>query len=158
MPWGSWIDELRLHPASAGHGRRGDRHLTASADPKRDALVVVCAISAGIHAALVPGHFAEGTGPGIGFAAAAVLLAALVVGLTLHPERRALVAGAGAVLAGLIASYVLASTTGLPLLHPQPEPVDGLALATKAIELGGLLAAGEVLWRGRPAVARFRLP
>jgi hypothetical protein len=68
-----------------------------------------------------------------------------------------LVAGAGAVLAGLIASYVLASTTGLPLLHPQPEPVDGLALATKAIELGGLLAAGEVLWRGRPAVARFRL-
>ena len=33
-------------------------------------------ISAGIHAALVPGHFAEGTGAGLGFVAATSLLAA----------------------------------------------------------------------------------
>ena len=38
-------------------------------------------------------------------------------------------------------SYALAITTGLPVLHPDPEPVDGLALATKAIEAAGLLAA-----------------
>jgi hypothetical protein len=38
---------------------------------ERDALIVACAISAGIHAALTPAHFAEGTGAGLGFAAAA---------------------------------------------------------------------------------------
>jgi hypothetical protein len=63
------------------------------------------------------------------------------------------VAAAGIVLASLIASYALATTTGLPLIHPDVEPVDALALTTKAIEAGGLLAAADLLWRGRPAVA-----
>jgi hypothetical protein len=120
---------------------------------ERDVLIVACAISAGIHAALAPGHFAEGTGPGLGFAVAAFLLVALVVALTHRQASRVPVAGAGAVLVGLIASYALATTTGLPLLHPDPEPVDGLALATKAIEAVGLLAAVHLLGRGRPAVA-----
>ncbi len=120
---------------------------------ERDVLIVACAISAGIHAALTPGHFAEGTGPGLGFAAAAVLLAGLAVGLTQGPASTLAVAGAGAVLAGLIASYAPATTTGLPLLHPDAEPVEGLALATKAIEAVGLLVATHLLWRGRPAVA-----
>jgi len=124
---------------------------------ERDVLIVACAISAGIHAALAPDHFAQGTGPGLGFAAAAVLLAVLVVRLTHRPASRAAVAGAGAVLAGLLASYALATTTGLPLLHPDAEPVDGLALATKAIEAVGLLAAAHLLWRGRPAVALTHL-
>jgi hypothetical protein len=35
----------------------------------------------------------------------------------------------------------------VPLLHPYPEPVDGLALATKAIEIVGLLAATSLLRR-----------
>ena len=35
----------------------------------------------------------------------------------------------------------------MPVLHPDPEPVDGLALATKAIEAVGLLAATSLLWR-----------
>jgi hypothetical protein len=48
---------------------------------------------------------------------------------------------------GLLASYALATTTGLPVLHPDSEPVDGLALATKAIEAVGLLAATSLLWR-----------
>jgi hypothetical protein len=120
---------------------------------ERDVLIVACAISAGIHAALAPDHFAEGTGPGVGFAVAAVLLAGLVVALTHRPTSLAPVAGAGAVLVGLIASYALATTTGLPLLHPDPEPVDGLALATKAIEAVGLLAAVHVLGHGRRAVS-----
>jgi hypothetical protein len=120
---------------------------------ERDAVIVACAISAGIHAALTPEHFAEGTGAGLGFLGATVLLAALVVALTRRPASSAAVVGAGAVLAGLIAGYALATTTGLPLLHPDAEPVDGLALATKAIEAAGLLAAAHVLWRGRPAVA-----
>jgi hypothetical protein len=45
----------------------------------------------------------------------------------------------------LLVSYALAVTTGLPVLHPETEPVDGLALATKAFELVGLLAAVSLL-------------
>jgi hypothetical protein len=95
-----------------------------------DVLIVACGMSAGIHAALVPDHFAEGTGAGIGFAFAAVVLA----------------------------SCALATTTALPLLHPDVESVDALALATKAIEAGGLLAAAHLLWRGRSALAVIRVP
>jgi hypothetical protein len=53
----------------------------------------------------------------------------------------------GVVLAGLIASYALAITTGLPVLHPEPEPLDRLALVTKAIEAVGLLAAAHLVRR-----------
>jgi hypothetical protein len=37
------------------------------------------------------------------------------------------------------------------LLHPEPEPVDGLALATKAFEAIGLAAASSVRWRALAA-------
>jgi hypothetical protein len=117
------------------------------ADLRRDVVILACAISAGIHGALVPGHFDEGTGAGLGFAAATVLLATLVVGLTLGPGSTFGLAAAGAVLLGLLVSYVFAVTTGLPVVHPQPEPLDGLALATKAIEAVGLVAVATLLWR-----------
>lgn len=119
----------------------------SSLELRRDIVILACAISAGIHGALVPGHFDEGTGAGLGFAAATVLLAALVVALTLRPASALALAGAAAVFVGLLVSYALATTTGLPVLHPDPEPVDGLALATKAIEAVGLLAATSLLWR-----------
>jgi hypothetical protein len=120
---------------------------------RRDIVVLACAISAGVHGALVPDHFDEGTGAGLGFAAATVLLAALAVTLTVRPASTLAFAGAAAVFGGLLVSYALATTTGLPLLHPDPEPVDGLALATKAIEAIGLLAVLHLLRRGRPAAA-----
>jgi hypothetical protein len=119
---------------------------------ERDAVIVACGISAGIHAALAPTHFAEGTGAGLGFLGAALLLAALAVALTRRLSVAALV-GTVAVLSGLIGSYGLAITSGLPLFHPEPEPVDGLAAFTKAIEIGGLLVAVHLLWRGRAALA-----
>jgi hypothetical protein len=124
----------------------------ASAALERDAVIVACAISAGIHAALTPDHFAEGRGAGLGFLGATVLLALLAVALTRRPSTAALL-GTVAVLAGLIGSYGLAITSGLPLIHPEPEPVDGLAVFTKAIEAAGLLAAAHLLWRERPALA-----
>jgi hypothetical protein len=124
----------------------------ALASIERDAVIVACAISAGIHAALTPSHFAEGVGAGLGFLGAAVLLAALVAVLRRRATGAVLLATA-AVLAGLLGSYALAITSGLPLLHAQPEPVTGLALFTKAVEIAGLLAAAHLLWRGRPAVA-----
>ena len=52
----------------------------------------------------------------------------------------------------LLAACCLAITSGVPLLHPDPEPVEGLALATKAVEAIGLLAAVGVL--GRRTAAR----
>lgn len=125
----------------------------SSLELRRDVVILACAISAGIHGALVPAHFDEGTGAGLGFAAATVSLAALAVALTLRPPSALALAAAAAVFAGLLANYAVATTTGLPLLHPDPEPVDGLALATKAIEAIGLLAALHLLRRGRPAVA-----
>jgi hypothetical protein len=114
---------------------------------RRDVVILACAVSAGIHGALAPAHFAEGAGAGVGFVASSILLAVLAVGLTVRPESSVLLAGAALVFAGLLASYALATTTGLPLLHPQPEPVDGLALATKAFEAVGLVTARNLLWR-----------
>jgi hypothetical protein len=120
---------------------------------ERDAVIVAAAISAGIHAALAPDHFAEGTGAGLGFLGSAVVLAGLAGALTLRPASPAALAGTAAVFAGLIGSYALAITSGVPLLHPDVEPVIGLALFTKAIEAVGLLAAAHLLRLGRPAVA-----
>jgi hypothetical protein len=127
----------------------------SSLELRRDIVILACAISAGIHGALVPEHFDEGagTGTGLGFAAATVLLAALVLALTLRPASALALVGAAGVLLGLIASYLLAATIGVPVLHPAPEPVDGLALCTKVIEAVGVLAALNLLWRARPGVA-----
>jgi hypothetical protein len=123
------------------------------AELKGDVVILACAISAGIHGALVPGHFDEGTGAGLGFVAATVALAGLVVWLTRRPASPSPLAAAAVTFAGLLGSYVLATTTGLPVLHPDPEPVDGLALATKAIEAAGLLAATSLLWRPDGVIA-----
>lgn len=126
------------------------------ADVERDLVIVTCAISAGIHAALVPGHYAEGAASGTGFAASAFVLAVLVVALTRQATVPALF-GAAALLAGLIASYGFAVTTGLPLLHPHAESVEGLAIFTKAVELIGLATALHLLPR-RQLAAAITLP
>ena len=77
----------------------------------------------------------------MGFVVATVALAFVAVDLTLRPASTLGPVAAAVLLAGLLASYALALTTGLPVLHPDSEPVDGLAVATKAIEAAGLLAA-----------------
>ncbi len=123
------------------------------AELRGDVVILVCAVSAGIHGALVPEHFDEGTGAGVGFVLATVLLVALVIGLTRHAESEWLVACAMVTLLGLLASYLLAVTTGLPVFHPNPEPVAGLALATKAIEALGVLAAWSLLRRPHASLA-----
>jgi hypothetical protein len=121
-----------------------------TADLRTDVVVLACAISAGIHGALVRDHFAEGTGAGIGFLVSAFLLALLA--LTLRRRPSALGFAAAAVLfAGLIAAYALVVTTGFPLLHPEREGVEGLALLTKAVEAVGLVAAATLV--PRPSVA-----
>jgi len=116
---------------------------------ERDVLVLACAISAGIHAALVPEHLEEGRAAAGGFAVSAVLLAPLAVALTYRITPFLLFA-AGALMTGLIVSYALAITTGVPVLHPEVESVEGLALFTKAVEVAGLVAAADLLLSRRP--------
>jgi Zn-dependent alcohol dehydrogenase len=101
----------------------------------RDVLILACAVSAGVHAALAPQHAT--------FVPAVIALGVLAVGLARSPAPL-LVDGAVVVLGGLIAAYTLAATTGIPVVHPDREPVTSLALATKAIEALGLLAALEL--------------
>ena len=113
----------------------------------RNVGLLACAISAGIHGALVPEHFAEGMGAGAGFVVATVLLAASAVAVTLRPAGSLAAAVTATVFAGLLVAYGLATTTGVPVLHPDPEPLDGLAVATKAIEAAGLLAAFTLILR-----------
>ena len=115
----------------------------------RDVLILACAVSAGVHAALVPQHGS--------FLPAVLALCVLAVGLARSPTPL-LVDGAVVVLGGLIAAYALAATTGIPLVHPDREPVTGLGVATKAIEALGLLAAlelkGATRWLTSTATAR----
>ena len=70
------------------HSREATADRPVSVSLRRDVVIVACAISAGIHGALSRLHFDEGVGAGLGFAAATVLLTALVVGLTLGPRAR----------------------------------------------------------------------
>ena len=128
------------------------------AELRNDVVILACAISAGIHGALVPDHMAEGVGAGVGFAVATVALGTLVVWLTWHPGNALGLAGAALVFAGLLVSYGLAITTGLPVLHPDPEPVVRLALATKAVEAVGLLTASSLLWRRQDLAVHFQQP
>ena len=118
-------------------------------EPRLAAVLLACAVSAGIHGALVPEHLEEGAGPAAGFVASTVLLAALAVVLTRRPSRGALLATA-AVLGGLIVAYAVVVAAGLPVLHPEREAVDGLALFTKAVELVGLVAAASLARRPSP--------
>lgn len=118
-----------------------------------DLVILACAVSAGIHGALVPAHFDEGAGAGVGFVLATVVLVALAIGLTRHAKSDRLLGCAIGAFAGLLGSYLLAVTTGVPVLHPNPEPVDGLALATKAIEAVGVLSAWSLLRRPHASLA-----
>jgi hypothetical protein len=127
---------------------------------KSDVVVLVCAISAGVHAALAPEHFSHSVATGVGFAAAAVALALLALLLARDPTSRPGLVAAALVLAGLLVAYVFAITTGVPILQPEPEPVELVAVLTKVVELGGLVAAVALLTSpgaGRAAAQRVPL-
>jgi hypothetical protein len=120
------------------------------AELRTSIVILACAISAGIHGALVQDHFHEGKGAGLGFVVATILLALLAVLGTRTPTQ-SWVAATGALFAGLIASYALVITTGMPVLHPEPEPIDALALFTKAVEAIGFVLVATLL--RRPSLA-----
>lgn len=106
-------------------------------------LLLICALgaSAGIHAALVPGHLAESRNLGVAFAAVVVLLAAAAAALAVRPSPGVALA-TGALFAGLLFAYVASRVS---------HPVDALGVGTKAIESVGLLLALAPARAGGPA-------
>jgi hypothetical protein len=114
----------------------------------RYCLTAVCAGSAGVHAALIQPHLAEGGLPlGTAFAAAtaALALAALAVRQPHHDSWAP--AAATAVLCLIAVSYLLSRTTGIPLLIGQAEHPDPLGAATTAAELAGAVAGAALMSR-----------
>ena len=110
---------------------------------RRDGLIVCCAVSSGVHAALAPEHIRESVLTGVGFVTSAVALVVLIIVLTARPESRAVTSFAVLVLLALLVSYGVASTSGIPILHPDVDPVDTVGVLTKAVEVVGLgLALG----------------
>jgi len=120
-------------------------------------LVVICAISAGVHAVLAPMHFHEGSTLGIAFGVSAAALAAVAVALDRRPESRPAMHAAALLLGGLIAAYVATRVATVPLVGEHREAVDAVGLATKLVELLGLLLAIRSINKGvarrMPAVA-----
>jgi hypothetical protein len=107
-----------------------------------DFCAVVCAASAGVHAALVVPHYRESVTLAAAFAAAAVALAVAAVGQALLLSPAAAVAVAGLLL-GVAGAYVVSRTTGIPGVMRHPEPLDRLGAATSCLEVA---AAWAALW------------
>jgi drug/metabolite transporter (DMT)-like permease len=107
----------------------------------RHLVIVACAVSAGVHAGLVPSHLEEDPKLGVAFALAAALLLACTVALTQSWPSRPTLGIAASLLAALIAAYAASRTVGLPLAREHTEPLDALGLVTNAIQALGLVAA-----------------
>jgi apolipoprotein N-acyltransferase len=117
-------------------------------------LVFTCAASAGAHAGLVPAHLDGEPQLGAAFLSAVVLLVAAAIALAAHPEDRRISSAAGLLLACLMLAYLASRTTGIPVLDPDPEALEGVGIATNAIQALGVLVA---LWLIHPLSRPARL-
>ena len=114
----------------------------------RYCLTAACAGSAGIHAALIQPHLAEGGLPlGSAFAAAAATLALAALAVRQPRHESWAPATATAVLCAIAISYLLSRITGIPLLIGQAERLDPLGAATTAAELAGAVAGATLMSR-----------
>ena len=118
----------------------------------RSIVVLVCALSAGVHLALVPEHLAEG-GPRLGgaFAASGLALGVVAVLARLPGRDKQVITLAALVLTANVLAYMASRTTGLPLLIPKPEEVDLLGVVTTIAEVAGALACVLLITRKEPS-------
>jgi plastocyanin len=123
---------------------------------KRYVLLAALAFSGAVHAFLVPEHLREEPLLGALFAVGAIVELALAVLLVARPSRAA-VAAATVSLAGMLAAYLPFVLFRLPGFPMTPEPLERVALITKAIELVGL-AAGLMLWARPVPLSRKLVP
>lgn len=122
-------------------------HVTAEA-VLRYCVTAACAGSAGVHAALIGPHLAEG-GPPLGSAFAAAAAALALAALAVRQPRRDswAPAAAAAVLCVIAVSYLLSRSTGIPLLIGQAEQLDPLGAGTTAAELAGAVCGVALMSR-----------
>ena len=119
---------------------------------EQDVVVLACALSAGVHAGLVPEHMHESPLLGMSFAAAAVLAALLAFSLPRLGGTVLLPVAAVVLLSGLIVAYGLSRVSEIPVLGAGQEALDPLGVATKAIEFAGLICAVRLITESmRPA-------
>lgn len=134
---------LSTSPSSAAGPARVNDVL---ADVWTDAYAVVCAGSAGVHAALVVPHARESTATAVAFALTALALASVAVVHVLSPTPAATLAGSGLLLA-VATAYLLSRTTGLPVLTHHTEPFDPLGAVVSLLEATAALVAVRQLLR-----------
>src|SRR5262245_52770357 len=104
-------------------------------------LALAVTFSAGIHAALVPEHLQEMPPLGYAFIAAAVIGSGFALALILRPNNPRFPLLAGLFCLGQILTWALFISVPVPGFSGTPEPIEGIALVSKAAELTGLLVA-----------------
>ena len=109
-------------------------------------LALAVMFSAGIHAALVPEHLQEMPPLGWSFIGAAVLGAAIAYALVYSPEDQPPARLAALFLAAEIVAWTVFVTIRVPGFMGTPEPVETIALVSKAVELIGLWLAVAIGW------------
>ena len=111
-------------------------------------VAAVCAGSAGVHAALIGPHLAEG-GPPLGSAFAAAAAALAVAALAVRQPRHDSWApmAAAAVLCVIAVSYLLSRSIGIPLLIGEAEQLDPLGAVTTVAELAGAVCSVALMSR-----------
>jgi hypothetical protein len=102
-------------------------------------LALAVTFSAGIHAALVPEHLQEMPRLGYAFVAAAAIGGVLACTLVSLPDNRRISLLAGLFCLGQIAAWALFVSAPVPGFSGTPEPIETIALVSKAIELAGVV-------------------
>lgn len=107
-----------------------------------DLCAVVCALSAGVHAALVRPHAAESTLLAGAFALVTVGLAGAAYVQAVAPTAVTSTAVA-TLLVSVAVAYLLSRTTGLPGLTVHTEPFDALGTVTSCAEVVAALVVAR---------------
>lgn len=105
-----------------------------------DVCAVVCAASAGVHAALIVPHAHESTRLAVAFSLATIALVLVSVALALGPTP-AVMGGAAVLLLAVAVAYLLSRTTGIPRLTQHPEPFDPLGVFISSLEVAAAAVA-----------------
>ena len=121
---------------------------------KRYLLLAAVAFSAAVHGLLAPEHLHEEPLLGVLFVLGAIVELALAVLLAVRPSRAAIAATTLA-LAGMLVAYIPFLLFRLPGFPMTPEPLERVALLTKAIELAGLAIGMTLLARPAPLPRRL---